>query len=121
LTNSHINNEALSSSNTDISTIEVSSQSNVKIDSNVINIPIVDDVILYFIAKLYSNSSITRNIVQILVDDCSQLVQDLLSYMKCKLQSETSFSNNNNIIKVLDDMFDNIKPFEKYSTEYKQL
>jgi len=75
---------------------------------------------LKFIAKLYSNSSITRNIVQILVDDCSELMQDLLSHIKCKLQSEY-FSNDNNISKLLDNIFDNIRPFEKYSTEYKRL
>lgn len=97
LLHSDIKDKASFSNNTDIPTIEVSSQFNVKTDSNVTNIPMVDDVILQFIAKLYSNSSITRNIVQILVD-CSELVQNLLSYIKYKFQSEISFSSDNNMV-----------------------
>lgn len=112
--------EASSSSNTDTLNITTNKSSNVQVDRNVTNISTVDDTILKFIAKLYSNSSITRNVVQTLVDDCSELVQDLLSYIKCKLQSETFFSNNN-ISEVLDNVFYNIKPFEKYSTEYRRL
>jgi len=115
-----ITDEAPSSSNTDILDTDINKYDIKTNDKNVINIQIIDDAILKFIAKLYSNSSITRNIVQILVDDCSELVQDLLSHIKCKLQSG-SFSNDNNISKLLDNIFDNIRPFEKYSTKYKRL
>lgn len=65
-------------------------------------------IMQYWNSLLYSNTSIIRNIVQILVDDCSELVQDLLSHIKDKLQFETSFSKDNNICKVINDVFDNI-------------
>lgn len=129
VTNISITGEASSSSNTDIlntadkSNVEIineSSKFNVEVeDGNFNNMQTVDNAVLKFITKLYSNSSITRNVVEMIVDDCSELVQDLLLCLKCTLQCETSFSSD--ISKLLDNIFDNIKPFEIYSTEYKRL
>lgn len=139
VTNFFITDEASSSNNTNILAIDVNrhSESNVRTkdtsevnresesdvrsnDRNVMYVQMIDDVILKFIAKLYSNSSLTRNIVQNLVEDCSEMVQDILSYIKCKLQSETSFSNDN-VSKILDTVFESMRPFEKYCTEYRRL
>ncbi|KAF2889931.1 hypothetical protein ILUMI_16242, partial [Ignelater luminosus] len=74
-----------------------------------------ESYILKFIGKLYSNTSIARNVVQSLKEDSCELIEDLLMYIKDNLKRKLNVNCHDVIDAVL-----NIKPFEKYKTEHRR-
>ncbi|KAK9736438.1 hypothetical protein QE152_g12518 [Popillia japonica] len=74
--------------------------------------------VLQFVSKLYTHYSLSRNIIQMLIDDITVILKDISSLLDAKL----SFINGDDIATNITD-FQNMlallqKPFQKLDSEY---
>lgn len=77
---------------------------------------IIDDCILKFIGKLYNNDSISRSVVQVIIDDLSTYTKNIFSLIQNKLKTFIPEQFHS----VIDSCVD-IPIFEDLSTEYKRI
>lgn len=89
-------------------------------DNETFNIfEIVQNVVVNFISKLYSNPSLPQNIVQIMIEDIKELFQSIITSIEFKLKKQNLMKDIFFKICVIFKEIDNI--FEKLGTEYKRL
>jgi hypothetical protein len=71
--------------------------------------------LLKFIGTLYCNPSITRNLVQEIISHSSELIDDILNYIKIELTKAL----DSNLHGIIQPIF-NFSVFENFKTEYKR-
>jgi len=80
---------------------------------------IIEDAIIQFILKIYNNSALPRNIVQIITEDLKHLFKTIIAYIKSKLNGSNSVED---IFKNLYVLLSKINDtFEMLGTEHKRL
>lgn len=79
----------------------------------------IQDAIILFVLKMYSNSALPRNIVQSLIENFKYLFKTIIAYIKSKLERFNSvkdiFQNLYVLLKEIDDIF------EMLGSEHKRL
>lgn len=80
---------------------------------------LIENAIVSFISKLYSNSSLPRNIIQIIIEETKELFTSVIISIERELKKQNVVAHVFDTICAIFKKIDNI--FEKLETEYKRL